>query len=76
MERLLCVRRALSCRAVGAWEGYGIQHRWGFFLYMGVGVIMEEKTTGLRVRGFLGWSWAMLWTLLWGMPMLDGWARH
>ncbi|KAH9975123.1 hypothetical protein BGW80DRAFT_1444675 [Lactifluus volemus] len=60
---------------VGLWglgKGMEFSIAGGFFLYMGVGVIMEEKTTGLRVRGFLGWSWAMLWTLLWGMPMLDG----
>ena len=51
----------------------------GFFLLMGVGVIMESaftKATGLRVRGWLGWSWTMMWTTLWGAFMLDGWARH
>ena len=51
----------------------------GFFLLMGVGVIMEgafTKATGSKVRGWLGWSWMMIWTTLWGTFMIDGWARH
>jgi Membrane bound O-acyl transferase family len=51
----------------------------GFFLLMGVGVIMEgafTKATGSKVRGWLGWSWMMIWTTLWGTLMIDGWARH
>ncbi|KAF8267286.1 hypothetical protein EI94DRAFT_1926021 [Lactarius quietus] len=40
----------------------------GFFLLMGV--------TGKRVRGFPGWLWTMLWILVWGTLMIDGWARH
>jgi hypothetical protein len=45
---------------VGLWglgKGMEFSIAGGFFLYMGVGVVMEEvfkKTTGLRVRGFLG----------------------
>lgn len=31
---------------------------------------------GLRVRGWIGWSWAMMWMTLWGMIVIDGWARH
>ena len=49
-----------------------------FYLLMGVGTIMEDafqRTTGLRVRGWLGWLWAMLWTTAWGMLNLDAWAR-
>jgi len=51
----------------------------GFFLLMGVGAVMEAaftRATGLRVRGWIGWSWTMTWTLLWGMFIIDGWARH
>jgi hypothetical protein len=51
----------------------------GFFLLMGVGALMEAaftRATGLRVRGWIGWSWTMTWTMTWGMFIIDGWARH
>ena len=51
----------------------------GFFLLMGLGVVIEagfKKATGMRVQGFYGWLWTMSWTLVWGTLMLDGWARH
>ena len=51
----------------------------GFFLLMGLGASMEvafKKITGMRVQGFSGWLWTMLWVLVWGTLMLDGWARH
>ena len=51
----------------------------GFFLLMGVGAVMEgafTRATGLRVRGWIGWSWAMTWTTLWGTLIIDAWARH
>ena len=51
----------------------------GFYLLMGLGLIMEEtfkQATGLQVPGWIGWSWTMLWTLVWGTFYLDGWARH
>lgn len=51
----------------------------GFYLLMGVGTVIEEgfkSVTGLQVRGWLGWSWTMLWTILCGMFMIDGLARH
>jgi len=51
----------------------------GFFLLLGVGVIMEvafTRATGLRVRGWIGWSWAMTWSTLWGTLIMDAWARH
>jgi len=51
----------------------------GFFLLMGVGAVIEEgfkRVTGLRVGGWIGWSWTMTWTTLCGTFMIDGWARH
>jgi len=51
----------------------------GFFLLMGIGAVMEvvfTRATGLRVQGWIGWSWTMLWAALWGSLMIDGWARH
>jgi Membrane bound O-acyl transferase family len=67
---------------IGLWglgKGMEFSTAGGFFLFMGLGVLMEEvfkKTTGLRVRGLLGWLWTILWINLWGTLMLDGWARH
>ncbi|KAI9435071.1 hypothetical protein H4582DRAFT_2100529 [Lactarius indigo] len=67
---------------VGVWGlGYGSEFSTagGFFLLMGVGVAMEagfKKVTGMRVGGFFGWLWTMLWVLVWGTPMIDAWARH
>ena len=51
----------------------------GFFLLMGIGAVMEvvfTRSTGLRVQGWIGWLWTMLWAALWGPFMFDGWARH
>ncbi|KAH9168366.1 hypothetical protein EDB89DRAFT_1909345 [Lactarius sanguifluus] len=61
--------------------GYGSEFSTagGFFLLMGVGVAIEvafKKVTGMRVGGFFGWLWTMLWVLVWGMLMIDAWGRH
>ena len=51
----------------------------GFFLLMGTGAVIEiafAKATGSRVRGWIGWIWAMLWLDLCGTFMIDGWARR
>jgi hypothetical protein len=67
---------------VGLWgvgNGTEFATAGGFFLLMGVGAIMEGGFTGmsgLKVRGWLGWAWTMVWTTLWGTLMIDGWARH
>ena len=51
----------------------------GFFIMMGVGVVMEgmwEKATGKRVGGALGWVWTMGWTMGWGSFLIDAWTRR
>ena len=51
----------------------------GFFLCMGCGCILEalfKKTTGLKVGGWTGWLWTMLWALGWGNLLVDAWARR
>lgn len=50
-----------------------------FFVMMGVGIVLEgiwEEGLGMgKVRGWKGWVWTMVWTLGWGMRMVDAWAR-
>ena len=51
----------------------------GFFLLMGIGTIMElafTRSTGLRIKGLIGWLWTMGWTTLCGTFLIEGWARH
>ena len=63
----------------GAGHGTEFQNDAGFFLLMGVGAVMEgafERATGFRVGGWFGWLWTMSWTLVWGTPLNDGWARR
>ena len=50
----------------------------GFYLLMGLGVILEsafERATGLGVRGWSGWLWTMAWTLSWGSLYSGSWSR-
>ncbi|KAH9168369.1 hypothetical protein EDB89DRAFT_2245211 [Lactarius sanguifluus] len=61
--------------------GYGSEFSTvgGFFLLMGVGVVIEvafKNVTGLRIGGLLGWLWTMLWVPVWGIFLIDVWARH
>lgn len=66
----------------GMWGlGRGTEFRsvGGFFLMMGVGVILEalfKKLTGLRVRGWAGWAWTMCWLAGWANLLIDAWARR
>lgn len=50
-----------------------------FFVMMGVGVLMEgvwENWLGMgKVRGWKGWAWTMVWTVGWGMGLVDAWVR-
>lgn len=51
----------------------------GFFLLMGVGCVLEasfKKVTGLKVGGWLGWLWTVIWMAVWGNLMVDAWARR
>jgi hypothetical protein len=55
-----------------------LSYQGGFYLLMGVGLILEskfERATGSRVRGFFGWLWAMAWMLSWGSRFLNWRAR-
>jgi Membrane bound O-acyl transferase family len=67
---------------LGVWglgNGTALITTGGFFLLMCLGTLAEgafKKVTGLQVKGWAGWSWTMLWTLVWGMFMLDGWAQR
>lgn len=50
----------------------------GFFLMMGIGCILEalfRKAAGVRVQGWWGRSWTMMWIVGWGNLLVDAWAR-
>ena len=50
-----------------------------FFVMMGVGCVLEgiwKEKTGTKVRGPLGWFWAMAWMFFWGSWIVDAWARR
>lgn len=51
----------------------------GFFLLMGVGVVLEglwRKLTGSRVGGVLGWIWTASWVVGWSGILVESWATH
>ncbi|KAF8896602.1 hypothetical protein BD779DRAFT_1496826 [Infundibulicybe gibba] len=78
---------------LGAFFTSGILHYWGlwgmgngsdftcvvgFFLAMGVGVVLEglwKKVTGCKVGGSIGWIWTLLWIISWGNILVDAWSR-
>ena len=50
----------------------------GFWMVNGVGIVLERvwtKTTGRRVGGALGWMWTFGWLALWGIWVVDEWAK-
>jgi len=67
---------------LGMWGlGRGTEFRTvgGFFVLMGVGVILEhafEVMTARRLGGFWGWAWTMMWTIGWCTLMIDALARR
>jgi len=61
----------------GMGRGSDFQNVGGFFLMMGVGVILEHSwkaATGERVGGFFGFVWTMAWVLGWGQMLVEAWA--
>ena len=46
----------------------------GFFLSMGLGCILEDAS-GVKISGWGGWVWSMLWVVGWGNLLVDAWAR-
>ena len=50
----------------------------GFFVMSGVGMVFERiwtKTTGRRVGGVWGRTWTFGWLALWGIWIVDDWAK-
>jgi len=50
----------------------------GFWVMNGVGVVLEHvwrRTTGKRVGGVWGRIWMFGWLTLWGVPLVDVWAK-
>ena len=49
-----------------------------FFVMNGVGILVERawaKARGCHVRGIYGWLWTFSWLALWGIPVVDQWAK-
>ncbi|KAF8962734.1 hypothetical protein BDZ97DRAFT_1905135 [Flammula alnicola] len=49
----------------------------GYFMMMGVGVVLEFKfkaVTGHRMKGAFGWAWANLWISSWGIMLIEAWC--
>ncbi|KAF9238542.1 membrane bound O-acyl transferase family-domain-containing protein [Melanogaster broomeanus] len=50
----------------------------GFFTMNGVGVVLErvwKRVCGRSVGGIWGWIWTFSWMALWGVPLVDVWAK-
>lgn len=48
------------------------------FGMMALGILLERafrQVTGRRVGGFAGWAWTMLWLMVWGNVIVEGFAR-
>jgi hypothetical protein len=67
---------ALELRAVG--RGGNILVVVGFFVMSGVGIVLErfwKRVSGRSVRGIWGWIWTFSWLALWGVPVVNEWAK-
>ncbi|KAG6334627.1 hypothetical protein ID866_4468 [Astraeus odoratus] len=63
---------------MAVWNGASTCKIAGFFFMNGVGVLLERawaKAKGRRVGGIYGWVWTFLWLTLWGVPVVDQWAK-
>ncbi|KIK92464.1 hypothetical protein PAXRUDRAFT_829932 [Paxillus rubicundulus Ve08.2h10] len=50
----------------------------GFFVMNGIGIVLErvwKRVYDRRVGGIGGWIWTFSWLALWGIPMVDNWAK-
>ncbi|KIK92202.1 hypothetical protein PAXRUDRAFT_830176 [Paxillus rubicundulus Ve08.2h10] len=50
----------------------------GFFVMNGIGIVLErvwKRVYDRRVGGIWGWIWTFSWLALWGVPMVDNWAK-
>ncbi|KAF9238543.1 hypothetical protein BU15DRAFT_62509 [Melanogaster broomeanus] len=50
----------------------------GFFTMNGVGVVLErvwKRVCGRSVGGIWGRIWSFFWITLWGVPLIDAWAK-
>lgn len=66
---------------LGIWglgAGTNFTQTGGFFMLMGLGVLAEgywEKVTHRKVGGFSGWLWTMVWMVVGGNILVDGWMK-
>lgn len=64
---------------LGMWGLGGDVPFTGFFLMMGVGMLLEEawaRTMGVKVGGWAGRVWTMAWVVGWGTLLVDAWLRR
>jgi len=67
---------------MGMWgmgKGSEFQTVGGFFVMMGVGVVLEgmwKKTCGTRVDGWCGRLWTGVWVIGWAHMLIDAWSRR
>ncbi|KAF9239501.1 hypothetical protein BU15DRAFT_88044 [Melanogaster broomeanus] len=50
----------------------------GFFVMNGVGIVLErvwKRVCGKPVGGVWGWIWTFSWFALWGVPVVNEWAK-
>lgn len=65
--------------ALGIWQLSGKLDFQGFFVLMGVGIILEEaftKLTGVKVGGWTGRVWALSWVVGWGTLLANAWLKQ
>ncbi|TFK40027.1 membrane bound O-acyl transferase family-domain-containing protein [Crucibulum laeve] len=63
----------------GMGKGTEFQSMGGYFILMGVGIILEHtwrRIAGVRVGGILGWIWTIMWVVGWGNILVDAWSRR